>query len=68
MPHPRPVKPKPKVKVYPVLAQCVEDGAAYGVHRAFKYAEHPTEDAICEHVEREILNLLCERLDLNEHS
>lgn len=60
------MKPKPRAKLYPVLVQCVEEGAAFGVHRAFKHVDHPAAGAICEHVEREILNLLCERLDLGK--
>lgn len=62
------MKPKPRVKIYPVLVQCVEEGAAYGVRRAFKHTDHPEMEVICEHVEREILNLLCERLELGEDS
>ena len=59
-------KPRPRAKLYPVLVACVEEGAAFGVRRAFKHTETPDYATICEHVEREILNLLCERLVIDD--
>ena len=59
-------KPRPRAKLYPVLVACVEEGAAFGVRRAFKHTETPDHAGICEQVEREILNLLCERLVIDD--
>lgn len=66
IPQLRTVKPKPKVKIYPVLARCVEEGVGYGMHRAFKHTETPSHEAICEQVEQAVMNALCEALDLGE--
>jgi len=59
-------KPRPRARLYPVLVACVEEGAAFGIRRAFKHTETPDHEVICEHVGREILNLLCERLVIDD--
>ena len=59
-------KPIARAKVYPVLVACCEEGAGFGVHRAFKHTDNPSQEAIIENVEREILSLLCERLSFPE--
>ena len=59
-------KHAPRVKLYPLVARAVEEGVAYGIRHYFKHrsTEDPlNEDALAEHVEREVLNTLCEVLD-----
>lgn len=52
-----------RVNLYAIVCRAVEEGVAYGIQRAYKYADRPTREAVEEHVEREVLNALCEVLD-----
>ena len=56
----------PRAKLYPIIARAVEEGVAYGLQRYNKYnGDAPVDtDRAAEHVEREVLNALCEVLDL----
>jgi len=49
-----------QVDVYNVVARAVEEGVAYGLRRAYKHVDDPSQESIAEHVEREVLNALCE--------
>jgi hypothetical protein len=52
-----------RVRAYPVLIEAVEAGVAIGWNRAFKHEDAPHADTIREHIEREVLNAICERFD-----
>lgn len=49
------------VNTYAVLSDCVEAGVAYGVRRAFKHTDTPSQEAIAEEVEQAVLNAICEK-------
>lgn len=55
-------------KTYAIIQRAIEDGIAHGIRRAKKYNDTPTDDALCEHIEREIMNMLDEvvEFDLGE--
>lgn len=55
-------------KIYPLLVAAVEDGAAYGFHRAYKYTEHPTEDAIIDAITEAVVNSIFERFEIPERT
>ena len=56
-----------RIDAHGVIAEAVERGAATGVRRAFKYAaDVPDADAIIEHVEREVMNALCDVLKFDD--
>lgn len=59
-------KPTPKVKLWPIISRAVEEGAAYGVQRAFKHTEHPSLDHIQEQVEMAVMNELAEVLEFGD--
>lgn len=44
-----------KIKVYDLLRDAVENGAAMGVRRAYKHTENPSQDAIIASVENEVM-------------
>ena len=50
-----------------ILTEAVEEGARFGVNRAFKHVDRPDRDAIVESVEREVMNALCERFIFDDH-
>lgn len=54
-----------KLQTYKVIAQAVEEGVAYGLQRYNKYnSDAPLDvDVVAEHMEREVLNALCEVID-----
>ena len=49
-----------KPKFYPILTDCIERGIQFGLNRSFKHDDKPTQEAIAQNVEREILNQLHE--------
>jgi hypothetical protein len=49
-----------RVNTYNLLSQCVEDGIASGLMHAHKHVEHPPEEMVREHLERDIMNAICE--------
>jgi hypothetical protein len=53
---------------YKILSDCVYDGAIYGVMRAFKYNEMPTEEQIADRVRDAVMNEICEHYDFEPHS
>ena len=58
-----------KLRTYPVIARAVEEGVAYGLQRYNKYNDPDVpggDDAIAEHVEREVLNALCEVIEFDD--
>ena len=47
---------------YKLIARAVEEGVAYGINRAYKYADTPDTESLRDNIEREVLNALCEIL------
>ena len=62
----RKVQRQIRVRAYEVVRRAVEEGIEAGLRRAHKYAEHPTTEALAEHLEREILNAVLEVLDFGD--
>lgn len=50
-----------KVDEYRVMAECVEEGARYGVFRAFKHTDEPSIEKIVSEVEAAVMNAICEK-------
>ena len=57
------VKRQLKLKLYTVISRAVEEGASYGVARAFKYSDVPSRLSLIDHVAREVMNSLDEVVD-----
>jgi hypothetical protein len=55
---------KPKFRV--ILEQALEEGIRCGYRRAHKYVENPTEEAICEHIEEQVMSYLYEYFDFSD--
>lgn len=56
-----------RVYTYRVVARAVEEGVAYGLCRYNKYTEKPIDvDLAAEHIEREVMNVLCDVIDFDE--
>jgi len=53
-----------KPKTYPILVQAVEEGVAYGYHRAYKHADGPTEAQVKDAVIEAVLNEICEWFEI----
>lgn len=56
----RPITGGMRVRAYDVLSRAVEDGVAYGWHRAHKHTDAPGEDAIKEQILQSVLSEICE--------
>lgn len=57
------VKNVVQLNVFTVVEKAVEEGAAYGVRRAYKHTDSPSQDEIIEQVRQGVLNALCEVID-----
>ena len=55
---------KPKFRV--ILERALEEGIRLGYRRAFKHVENPSEVAICEHIEEQVMSSLYEYFDFDE--
>jgi hypothetical protein len=55
-----------KPKTYQVLTMAVEEGVAYGVHRAYKHSDNPTPEYMTNCISDAVLNSICEWFDLDE--
>ena len=56
-----------KVNTYKLIEKCVEDGAIFGLNRAFKYDDVPTDEDIINEVVAAVMQELCEWFEFNEH-
>ena len=54
----------PKFQV--ILEQAISEGVARGYRSAFKYFENPTESAICETIEEQIMSSLYDYFDFDK--
>lgn len=55
-----------KANYYKLIENAVSEGVAFGLHRAFKHTECPTEDDLSMNLEREIMTAICEYLTFDE--
>lgn len=55
-----------KVRMYNLISECVEKGAAYGYQRAFKHTDSPSEGYILQAIHDSIMNELAEYLIFDE--
>jgi len=61
--------PPPRPNLYAVISRAVEEGTVAGIHRSRKYLEpgqHAPDDILVECVEIEVMNALCEVLELED--
>lgn len=56
-----------KANMYKLIERCVEDGTTIGLHRAFKYDEHPSDEHIIETIVQCVLQEICEWVNFEEH-
>lgn len=54
----------PPADIYKLIVEAVEAGIAYGYHRAYKYADDPSEEYIKEQLAQAVLNEICDRFRL----
>lgn len=59
-------KVKPPINIYAVISTAIESGINYGITRAFKHEDYPSQDSLLEHIEREVMNALCEVIDFGD--
>lgn len=60
------VNARVRLKAYPIVQRAVEEGAAYGVNRAFKHTDAPTREGIVEAVVMAVMGDLCEVMDFDD--
>lgn len=58
-------KPQLKPKPYPLLCRAVEEGVAYGLMRAHKHTDNPSEDHVKATVEQAVIDAICDAFDLD---
>lgn len=56
--------PNMKVKFFPVLEMCIENGISLGFNRAYKHDDAPSREIIMENIKREIESQLYEWFDM----
>lgn len=55
-----------KAKEYELMLLAVEDGVSIGYSRAHKYTDDPSEQELKDHVQREVINQICEWFDFED--
>ena len=53
-----------KVKFFPVLEMCIENGITIGLNRAYKHDDDPSREVMMESIKREIETQLYEWFDM----
>lgn len=53
---------------YEVLARAVEEGAAFGWRRAFKYTPKPTDEEAIATIASEVMNAICEWFSFDDET
>jgi hypothetical protein len=56
---------RPKFRV--ILEMAIEEGVRCGYRRAHKHVDNPTEGAICEHIEEQVMSALYEYFDFDDN-
>jgi hypothetical protein len=49
-----------KAKEYNILDRAIEEGVSYGLMKAFKHTDTPTEDSLSEWICGSVMNSICE--------
>lgn len=57
-----------KVNEYKLIEKCVEDGAQFGLNRAFKHDDAPTDEGIINEIVAAVMQELCEWFEFEEHN
>jgi hypothetical protein len=60
------VKRTVKLNAYNLISNAVDSGVAYGLRRAYKHTETPSQEDITESVAREVMNEICNVLDFGD--
>ena len=53
-------------RTYDILSEAIEAGIASGWRHAHDHANAPGQAAICEHIEHDIMNEVCERFSFDD--
>lgn len=57
-----------KINTRRVLEDCIENGVKFGLSRAHKHIENPSEDVILDHIHREIMNQVDEYFSFSDEN
>lgn len=60
------MKIKPRLNIYSILSDKIEEGINYGWVRAHKHTDNPSQDIIKENLHREIMNSLSEIINYED--
>jgi hypothetical protein len=55
------------LKTYRIIEDAVESGVAYGIRRAYKHTDNPSETALQENIEHAVMNALSEVIDFERY-
>ncbi len=55
-----------KINTYTIIERAVEDGVSYGVMRAYKHTDNPSEEHLKTEIENAVMNSLSEVLVFSE--
>jgi hypothetical protein len=55
------------LKAHSIISRAVEEGVAYGIRRAYKHFDNPSEAILQENIEREVMNALSEVIDYEKY-
>lgn len=55
-----------KAREYDLIQMAVEDGVEIGYARAYKHTDDPSEYEIKDHLQREVMNSICEWFDFQD--
>jgi len=54
-----------KLKTYEIIERAVEEGITYGINRAYKHEENPSQDHIAIEIENAVMFSLTEIIDFD---
>lgn len=57
-----------KPREYPLMLDCVERGVTYGIHRARKHTEAPTDEHTAQAIVEAVMAAIAEYWDFNDES
>jgi hypothetical protein len=55
-----------KFKAYEIIERAVEEGISYGIKRAYKHEENPSQDLISIEIEKAVMFSLTEIIDFDD--
>lgn len=55
-----------QAKEYKVMEMCVENGVAYGIRRAYKHINNPSQEQIEKEIYQAVMTEICEWFDFND--